>query len=78
MMTWTLFRIAQTMMRTPALSTSVAATFFKSLKLDFHSIGIGKSKIRTSVDTFETNDTQRIGFETAAWQTFPGLGLICQ
>jgi len=54
------------MMSTPALSTSVAAIFFKNRKLDFHSIGTGSRRMKTSVDTFATNETQRIGFEIAA------------
>lgn len=73
-MTYVLFKIAQTMMSTPALSTIVAAIFFKVLKLDFQSIGIGSSKIMTSVTTFATNDTQTIGFDIAAWHTLPGFG----
>jgi hypothetical protein len=55
----------QTVISTPALSTSVAAIFVKSLKLDFHSIGTGIKKRKISGDTFDTNDTQRIGFEIA-------------
>jgi hypothetical protein len=54
------------MMSTPALSTSVAATFFRSLRLDFHSIGTGIMKRKISVDTFVTNDDQTIGFEIPA------------
>jgi hypothetical protein len=70
--------MAKTMMRIPALSTIVAAIFFKSFKLDFHSMGRGIMKRYTSVVTFETNVTQRMGFEIAAWHTLPGFGLICQ
>jgi hypothetical protein len=76
--TYTLFKIAQMMISMPALRTSVAATFFNNLKLEFHSIGIGIMIRKRSVATFETNDTHRIGFEIAAWQKFPGLGWICQ
>jgi hypothetical protein len=53
------------MICTPALRTDVAAIFFISPKLDFHSIGTGIRKRKISVDTFETNDTQRIGCEIA-------------
>jgi hypothetical protein len=77
-MTLTLFRIAHTTIKTPALTTSVAANFLRVRKLDFHSIGIGSRSMQTSVVTFKMNDTQRIGFETAAWQALPGFGLICQ
>jgi hypothetical protein len=73
-----LFSVAQTMTSTPALSTSVAAIFLTSFKLDFHNIGIGIMIRNASVPTFVTNDTQTIGFEIDAWHTFPGLGLICQ
>jgi hypothetical protein len=65
-------------MSTPALSTRVAASFFIGLRVDCHSIGMGIRKRKISVDTFPTNMTQTIGFETAAWHIFPGSGLICQ
>jgi hypothetical protein len=61
-----LFSIAQMIINTPALNTSVAAIFFNTLKLDFHSIGIGIQMRNMSVETFETKDTHRMGIEIAA------------
>jgi hypothetical protein len=54
------------MTSTPALSTSVAAIFFAVLKLDLQSMGTGIKSRNMSVDTLETNDTHKIGFEIAA------------
>jgi hypothetical protein len=77
-MTKMLFSVAHTMMKTPAPSTSVAATFFRNRKLDFQSIGIGIKMRNISVEMLVMNDDQRIGFDTAAWHAFPGSGCICQ
>ena len=77
-MTCILFNVAHTMINTPPLSTRVVASFLKDLKLDFQSIGIGMRNRYVSVETFKMKDTQRIGFEIAAWQAFPGSGFICQ
>lgn len=73
-----LFSVAQMMIRSPAESTDVAATFLYSRKLDFHSMGMGIMKRKISVDTLVTNVTQTMGLEMAGWQEFPGFGDICQ
>jgi hypothetical protein len=62
------------MKRTPLLSTNVAVSFWKVLKLDFHSIGIGMKNNKMSVDTLQTKYTHRMGFEMAAWHAYPGSG----
>lgn len=73
-----LFSVAQMMIKRPAESTKVAATFLYSRKLDFQSIGMGIMNKNISVETFVTNVTQTMGFDIAGWQEFPGSGDICQ
>jgi hypothetical protein len=64
-----LLRVAQTRTKTPALSTTVVAIFFKSLRLDFQSIGIGMSMRYGSVREFAAKVTAMTGLEIAGWHT---------
>lgn len=73
-MTLILFKVAQTIMSTPGLSTIVTAIFCNSCSFDFHRMGMGIRNRYTSVETFEMNGTQMIGFDIPAWLVFPGLG----
>jgi hypothetical protein len=50
----------------PAPRMMVEAIFFNIFKLDCHNIGRGITMRYTSVETFEANDTQMMGLETAA------------
>jgi hypothetical protein len=71
--TYILLSVAQTLIRTPPLHTNIAASFWKVLKLDFQSMGIRMKNNKVSVETLQTKDTHRMGFEMAAWHTIPGV-----
>jgi hypothetical protein len=72
--TYILSNVAQTTIRTPPLNTNVAASFWKVLKLDFQSMGIGMKNNKVLLETSQTKNTHRMGFEMAAWHTIPGSG----
>ena len=69
----TLLIVAQTRMKTPELSTIVAATFFKGFRLDFQSIGIGMNMRYGSVMRFAAKVTPMTGVEMAGWHTARGI-----
>ena len=63
----TLFIVAQTRTKTPALRTIVAAIFFTGFRLDFQSMGIGINMRYGSVSRFPAKVTAMTGFEMAGW-----------
>jgi hypothetical protein len=68
----TLLRVAQTRIKTPALSMIVVAIFFKSFRLDVQSMGIGMNMRYGSVIRFAAKVTAMIGLAMAGWHTSRG------
>lgn len=76
----TLFRVAQTRIKIPALRTIVVAIFLMSLRLDFQSMGIGMKMRYGSVIRFAAKVTPITGLAIAGWHTSSaeaGVSISC-